>query len=307
VTTRTALQRLVISAYPPSFRRRYGDELATLVADDGSRWRDVVDLALGVGRAWTAPVFAGTADEQRRSRLQATTITVLAAWCASVVAAGGFAKAVDDPPLHALHGAAWAAYDVGAVVLEATAAAVLLTGFAFWLTVVVPALRTARRDVVVPALAPALFVAGWLGVTALVALFVHREMPPSGVALMWPRDALVLAVFVAWLAVTLATVVGCAAGAALALRRAKLSLTRLTLSTVVAAVAAVGITALAAASAVCLALLVRAGAGLDAPDAILDIGSVVMLLGAAAVSVVSVVRCFGVLRSGPERSLGATV
>ena len=49
----------------------------------------------GLGGAGTS---AGHAVEQRRSRLQTTTITVLAAWCASMLAAAGFSKAVDDPP-----------------------------------------------------------------------------------------------------------------------------------------------------------------------------------------------------------------
>lgn len=300
------LQRLLVAAYPPSFRHRYGDELASLVEDSGPSWRDSLDLALGVCRAWAAPVFGGGPAEQRRSRLQSTTITVLAAWCGSVLAAAGLAKAVDDPPLHGLHGAAWTAYDVGTVVVECTAATVLLTGFAFWLAVMVPALRARRRDVVAPALAPAFVVAAWLGATGLVGLFARHEVPAAGIALTWPRGALVLSVFVAWLALTAACVAGCAASASVALRRARLSVTNLATSTVVAAVAAVGIAAQATASVVCLVSLGGTGGGLDPRDAVFCAGSVALAVVATSVAAVSATRGLGALRPGPPGPLGHT-
>jgi hypothetical protein len=291
------LQRLLLAAYPPSFRARYGDELASLVEDNGSRWRDSVDLAFGVARAWAVPVFPGAALEQRRARLQATTITVLAAWCASLIAAAGFSKAVDDPPLRGLHGAAKTAYASGAVVLEVTAASVLAAGFAYWLAVIVPAWRARRRDIVVPAVAPGLIVGAWLGVTGLVALFAQHNVRPAGnVALTWPRGALILAVLAAWLALTLACVAGCAASATLALRRARLSARRLASSTVFAGVATLGVGAQATASIVCLVLLVRAGGGLGLRDAVFSFGPIAILLVATVVAVVSVSRGFRVLR-----------
>jgi len=298
-------QRLLVGAYPPSFRRRYGDELASLVEDSGSGWRDVLDLARGVCRAWVVPVFGGNPVAQRRARLQATTITVLAAWCTSVLAAAGFAKAVDDPPLRALHGAAWTSYDVGLVVVGCTAAVVLLTGFAFWLVVTIPAVRARRRAIVAPAMAPAVFVGAWLGVTGLVALFAHHNVPPAGVALTWPRGVLVLAVFFAWMAVTVVCVVGCAGGAALALRRSQLSVRGLAASTVVATGAAAAITAQAVASAVCLITLLHAG-GIDPRDAVLSAGSVALFVGATSVAAVSVKRGLGALRSGPPAPLSHT-
>jgi len=298
VTAVTRFQRLLVGIYPPSFRHRYGEELASLVEDNGSNWRDIVDLALGVCRAWMAPVFEGNPVAQRRSRLQATTITVLAAWCASLLAAAGFTKAVDDPPLRALHGAAGTAYDVGTVVVECTAAVVLLTGFAFWLVVTIPAFRARRRAVLAPALAPAVFVGAWLGVTGLVALFVHHNVPRAGIALTWPHGVVVLAVFLAWMAVTVVCVAGCAAGAVLALRRSQLGVTGLAASTVVAAGAAAAITAQALSSAVCLITLVRT-AGIDGRDAVISAGSVALFVGATSVAAVSATRGLGALRSGP--------
>ena len=172
-------------------------------------------------RAWATPTFGGAPVEQKRSRLQSTTTTVLCAWCASVLAAAGFSKAVDDPPLPGLHAVAGTAYDVGTVVVEVTAGLVLVAGFVFWLGLIVPALRARRREVAVPALAPALIVFVWLGVTALVALFAHHVVRRNSIALTWPRGALVLAVLVTWIVITVACVAGCAAAATLALRRAR--------------------------------------------------------------------------------------
>lgn len=298
---RERLQRVLVASYPPSFRRRYGDELASLVEDNDSPWRDSVDLALGVGRAWVAPVFGGAPLEQRRARLQTTTTTVLGAWCASLLAAGAFAKAVDDPPLSGLHGGALTAYDIGTVVVEATAAAVLLAGFAFWLTVIIPALRARRRDVALPALAPALIVGVWLGITGLVALFAEHIVRHRSIALSWPRGALTLTVLLAWGAVTVVCAAGCAASAAVALRRAHVEFTRLRVSTFVAGLATVGIAAQAAASVVCLAALLRARdvGGVGPRDGVFSAGSVVVVVVVAAVAGVSAVRGLGAMR-GPH-------
>jgi hypothetical protein len=290
------LQHLVLAAYPPSFRHRYGDELAALVADGGRGGRDTVDLVLGAARAWASPVFGGDPGEQRRTRLQASTITVLAAWCASLVGAAGFSKSVDDPRLPGLHGAAWTAYDIGVVVLEITAAVVLVTGFVYWLGVIVPALRARRRDIVVPAAAPALFVVVWLGITGLVGLFARHVVPTGQTPLTWPRGALILAVLVGWALLTLACVVGCAGSATVALRRASLSAHRLAGSTVVAGLAVVGVAVQMVAGAVCLAGLLRAGGGLGPRDTVFSSGCLAVLAMATAVASVSAARGLRVLR-----------
>jgi hypothetical protein len=295
---------MILGAYPPSFRRRYGDELTGLVADGHAGWRDTVDLVRGAGHAWVSPVFGGPPAQARRARLQATTVTVLAAWCASLVAGAGFAKSVDDPRLPGLHGAAWAAYTTGSAALQVLAAVVLASGFAVWLLVVVPAGRAHRRDVLVPALAPAVVAALWLGVTGLVALFAHHVVRRGNVALTWPRGAVVLAVLVAYAAVTLACVVGCATGAAVALRRAELSAPRLARTAVVAVLAALGVAVEAVAAVVCLVQLWRPGGGLDPRDGVFSAGAAAVLVAAAVVAAVSASRAVAVLRPGPPGAVG---
>jgi len=299
VSTPTRVERVLLAAYPPGFRSRYGDELAALVAEGGSRWRDRADLARGAARAWMAPSFAGDAAEQRRARLQATTTTVLVAWCASLLAVAGLSKSVDDPRLPGLHGAAWTAYGTAFVALEVLAGVVIAAGFVCWVAVVVPAARARRGDVLVPAIAPAPIVLAWLGVTLLVALFAQHVGRRHSVALTWPRGAGVLAVLVAWLAVTLVCAFGCAAAAALALRRARLSEARLVRTTLVAALATVGVAVQAVAGTLCLVMLLGAGGGLAPRDAVFSAGSVAVLLVASAVAALSTARGLAAMRADP--------
>jgi nitrite reductase/ring-hydroxylating ferredoxin subunit len=46
------LHRLVVRAYPPGWRARYGSELLALLGERGSGWRDVPDLLAGAVDAW---------------------------------------------------------------------------------------------------------------------------------------------------------------------------------------------------------------------------------------------------------------
>ena len=46
------LHRLVVGCYPRRWRERYADELLLVLADRGSGWRDLPDLAAGVLDAW---------------------------------------------------------------------------------------------------------------------------------------------------------------------------------------------------------------------------------------------------------------
>jgi len=303
MTTRARLRAALVRAYPPSFRGRYGGELAAVAADTDRGWRDHVDLARGALRAWAVPAFGGDPAERRRARLEATTLTVLAAWSASLLAAATFSKAVDDPRLPGLRGVAWDAGRTANGVAVVLGAVVLATGLATWLVLTVPAVRARRRDVVVPAAAPAAVVVLWLGVTALVGLFARHVSVRGSVALTGPGGALVLGVLAAWAALTLVCAAACVGAAGLALHRAALSAPRLARTTLVAALATAGIAVQAAAAAYCLAGLFGPHAGLDPYDAVLATGAVVVQVGAAMTASVSAGRGIRSLRaelpSGP--------
>jgi hypothetical protein len=153
--------------------------------------------------------------------------------------------------------------------------------------------------VLVPAVAPAAIVLGWFGVTGLVALFAHHVIRGGSVALTWPHGALVLAVLVAWLVVTVVCAFGCAAAAALALRRAGLSDDGLARTTVVAAVAGAGVAVQGVAATVCLVLLLGTGGGLAARDIVFSAASAAVLLVATTTAAVSGARGLAALRTVP--------
>ena len=46
------LHRLLVACYPRRWRERYADELVQVLADRGSGWRDLPNLAGGVLDAW---------------------------------------------------------------------------------------------------------------------------------------------------------------------------------------------------------------------------------------------------------------
>ena len=92
----STLARWALRAYPPSFRERYGDELAAVADEVTPSWRITADLYAGAARAWVRPAFPGSAPTRRR--LQASVTTVWVAWCAGFLLVPAMSKALLDPP-----------------------------------------------------------------------------------------------------------------------------------------------------------------------------------------------------------------
>jgi hypothetical protein len=90
--------RFALRTYPPSFRARYGAELAALVEDLPASRRAAVDLFVGAGRAWIRPTLAG--DGAYRLRLQSSAATIWVAWCTGFLVVPAMTKALLDPPPH---------------------------------------------------------------------------------------------------------------------------------------------------------------------------------------------------------------
>lgn len=90
------LARWVLRSYPPSFRERYGDELAAVVADVGPTAKTVIDLVAGSVQAWLRPSIAG-ADAERR-RMQASVSTTWVALLAGFLVAPAVDRALFDGP-----------------------------------------------------------------------------------------------------------------------------------------------------------------------------------------------------------------
>jgi len=273
-----ALRRLLLAAYPATFRARYGGELALAVAEGPRGWRATADLARGALAAWLTPAL-GSASELRRSRLQSSVVVVFLAWCATACAAGGFSKAVDDQPVPGLRSWGWSAYATATVLFEISAAVVILFGLVYWLQLIVPALRARDRAVLRPALAPLPIVGAWLGVTALVAWYGRH----NGFRSAHHLGAVGLAIFVAYLLVTGAAAIGCGIAAVRALDAAALPTRRLEPAVVIGAVAALAFTAQALAASVALVRVLEVG-GIGLRGAAQAIPPVLVMLGSAAVA-----------------------
>jgi hypothetical protein len=200
--------KLALRAYPPSFRARYGDELAALVEQMAESAHTTADLFVGALRAWVRPRFGG--PDGLRLRLQATVATTWIAWCAGFMIVPALNKALLDPPgSSAVTVVRWLMD--AATILFCVGWAIALVGLALVvLRVVVPALRSQGRRVLGPLLPAAILaVVVVLGLVALVPGRPDGAQPP--VALFWG--------FAGWLAALVAFLVCLGIGPTVSLRR----------------------------------------------------------------------------------------
>jgi hypothetical protein len=212
------------------------------------------DLARGAMRAWLQP-DVGSENERHRDRMQTSVAVVFLAWCASVCSAGIFSKAVDDQPVPGLRSWGWTGYSIARGVFEITAGAVLLVGFAYWLQLVLPAVRSRNRTVLVPALAPLPIVGAWLGTTALVAWYARSYIHGPNLS----PGVLGLGVLGIYLIVTVVAVIACGASAVRALDAGSLSTRQLRPAVGLVVVAAIALLVQTIASAVSLTRVLQVG------------------------------------------------
>lgn len=292
------IRRLVLATYPAGFRERYGDELAAVAAECGDGWRVTFDLALSAAKARLNPDLATSEPEGRRLRLQTTTSTVFALWTWSVVAVALFARAVDDQPVPGLRSWGWSAYAVGNVIFELSAGAILITGFAYWLRVVVPAARTRDRRTLVPAVMPVAVVLLWLVGTGIVATVSNHIRPGNyrHISAQGPHSAGGWALLAVYALFTVICVAGCTVGVRRALASAALPARALAASWLVAVATTLSITAVTTCAVVCLAKVLITG-GISGRDELTAIGPVCFLLLAAMSASVSSIRGLAAFRA----------
>ena len=164
------LAHLALRAYPPSFRARYGDELAALVSDVPASAGTVPDLVLGAARVWLRPRFAGA--DAARLRLQATAATTWVAWCTGFLIAPAVNRALMDPPVAGASAAVRTLLGVAQSLFFVGWAVVLLGAVPLVVGAVVPAFRS-REWVGLRPLVPAA-VLGVFEAAGLVALLLLR-------------------------------------------------------------------------------------------------------------------------------------
>jgi hypothetical protein len=189
------LARLALALYPLAHRRRYGEEMATLVEDSGGSPGVVLDLMRGAARAHLRPEPARAREVGPEERRRLGISSVLLCWVLFALAGLAFYKTTEGPSFEGGGGAPGllGTLHLAIQILAALGSAALVLGAA-------PLLRGAIR----PACA---CVVVFSAATAALVLLV-RAIPglPAGV------DALALG---AWSLVAL----GCGIGCALAARR----------------------------------------------------------------------------------------
>ncbi len=294
------LNRLILAAYPPRFRDRYGDELAALAADCGGGWRVTSDLAVSAVKARlnADPIAAGS--DGRRLRLETTTATVFALWVWSTVAVALFARAVDDQPVPGLRSWGWGAYAVGNVIFSLSAAAILIAGFLYWLGVVVPAIRTRNRPILMPAGLPVVVVALWLAGTGVLAVATNHIRPGNyrHITAQGPHTGGGWALLAIYALFSVVCVTVCTTSIRRALRKAALTPPILAVSSLVAVTASVALAALTACAVICVTRVLMIG-GIGVRDEMTAIGPVCFLLLASAAAVTSSVRGLHAIRTRP--------
>lgn len=181
----TRLAALVLRAYPPSFRERYGAELAALVEDLPAGRTTTVDLIRGAMSAWLRPSFAG--DDARRARLQSSAATVWVAWCAGFLIAPAVSRALLDPPTPGTTTDVRLLLTVSDVLVVVGGALALLGASPVVLRCVVPAVRARQWSVLRP-LMPAM-VMGLVETAGLAPLALsgssHVSTLGGAMALCW--------------------------------------------------------------------------------------------------------------------------
>jgi hypothetical protein len=282
------LRGVILALYPADLRARYGDELTAVVADCAGGWRVNLDLAVGAAKARLNPDFVISQPEGRRLRLQATTSTVFALWAWSIVAVAVFARAVDDQPVPGLRSWGWGAYAAGTAIFELSAGVILLAGFAYWLRVVIPAVRTKNKTTLVPAVVPVAVVLLWLAGTGLLAAATHHIQAGNyrHISAQGPHTAGGWAVLTVYAAFTVICVGACTISIQRALNHAELPERLLMASSLVGAAAAAALAAVAVCAAVSLSRVLLIG-GVSLRDDFTAIGAVGFLVLSSVAAAVS--------------------
>lgn len=206
---------VLLACYPPSFRERYGTELAALVEDTGAGPRVCWDLAVGAAAAWLRPTFTGEPGERVRLRVQAGLSATWVAWCVGMLAVPVVARTLLDPPVPGATGTVRTLVRCASLAL--LAGGLLAAGGALLLArrVLVPALRSGQSRVWRPLLPAVVLV--MLETVGAGGVWLLRRGHPA----VWPHPSgAFLAAVLGWLAGLVVLALVGAAGPPVALRRA---------------------------------------------------------------------------------------
>jgi hypothetical protein len=230
----TRLAGLALRAYPPSFRERYGQELAALVQDLPASPGTTTDLFLGAARAWIQPRFHSS-----ERRLHATMATTWVAWCAGFLVAPAINRALLDPPTAGASSSARTLLNIAYVLFFVGWAFVLLGAVPVVLRAVIPALR-ARSWTALRPLLPALI----LGLVEAIGLLWLAITSGGRTVQLTHPSGLVVALTVSWLIGFAAFVCSLALGPAMTMTRLGLGARALRIPTRLTVLVALALAAL---------------------------------------------------------------
>ncbi len=267
------LARLALALYPLAYRRRYGEEMAALVEDQGVSPRVVADLVRGALRAHLRPEPDLTRQLGPDDRLRLGLSSILLCWVVFAAAGLGLYKTTEDHGFTAAghaHGLLGTAHFAIQMLAGVCSVAVLL-GAA---PLVVIALRQARdRRAVERATVLALgcLLVFVLATAALVAL-ANLATPPG--------EALAAASLAIWSVLALACGLGCALAGRLGLFAITVPKDVLRASAACANVVVVGMVGISLATALYLVALLHDAPGLAGQgNGPLELASVALSLG----------------------------
>ncbi len=187
---RRRLERLALAMYPLAFRRRYGEEMRSLLDQTPPRASTALDLLRGALSAHLRPPAGVTLDPA--DRVRASTSGVLACWVAFAAAGFGFYKTTEDGQFSAAgyeHPLLGDAHQVIQALAVLASAAVVIGALPLVAAAVARARsqRSLRGVVILPPLAVGAF-AALTGLLVLIAHSQHSRQATSGVG----------AAFIAW-------------------------------------------------------------------------------------------------------------
>ena len=211
-----------------------------------------------------------------------------------------FARAVDDQRVPGLRSWGWGAYAVGNVIFSLSSAVILIVGFLYWLRVVVAAVRTGNRAILIPAALPVAVVVLWLAGTGVLAVATNHIRPGNyrHITAQGPYTAGGWALLAIYALFTVACVTVCTTSIRRVLIKAELTPPMLTVSSAVALTASVALAAITACAVICVTRVLMIG-GIGVRDEMTAIGPVCFLLLASAAAATSSVRGLRAVRTGP--------
>ncbi len=287
----------LLRVYPPAWRARYGEELASLIEELGAgermSWRMRLDVVRG---GLTERVRAvGLAGLPPRERAREGSLLVLYAWMAFVLGGLGVQKASEHwtavtPP--AEQGLPRAAFDV-LFVSAGIGAALVLAGLAVALPRLAGLIRAGgwreiRRPIVLAASLSLLAVV----ITAGLVAWAHSLTPAARNG----HDAAYSGLFLAWVTLIAACLFAWAAAAAATARRLALPTRLLRLEAWLGAAVSASMTVITIATVVWWASLARAAATALVPNMIVP---VVLMLCATSLGLIGSIRAVNALPKLP--------